>query len=175
MGPGGPRKPSGPPTALAWHRGRAGRTGQPHTGRRLFTLQTETLGGLHCGFSGREVQMPRCLVACLSGSQGVLLPPGPQSLISSICWPGVRRVPWRGGGLRLTPAWSGQRPACTEPQGAGSPPAEQPGPGEQGSSNAGRAGQPPVPHPAWPRQPQLPVSRATHPSPPLPTVNTVPQ
>lgn len=35
------RKPSGPPAACSWHRRRAGRTGQPPTGKRAFILQTE--------------------------------------------------------------------------------------------------------------------------------------
>lgn len=84
VSPGGPRKPRGPPTALPWHRGRAGRTGQPRAGSWVFTLQTEAEGRLGCG---REVQTPRCQAACLPWSQGLSVPPAaPRAACTTCGW-----------------------------------------------------------------------------------------
>lgn len=53
-------------TSLAWHRGRAGRTGQPPAGSWVFTWQTEAEGRLW-GVTGADTLVP---AACLA-----LMPP----------------------------------------------------------------------------------------------------
>lgn len=86
--PRSPGKPSGPPTTLTWHAGRAGRTGQPPAGSQQFTLQTEAEGRSRLVFGVRGVQTPRCQAVCLPGS------PEPRA------WWAPSLLPVRAGGGR---------------------------------------------------------------------------